>query len=270
MTNREIAEMSYSNPAAYERFMGRWSARLTPPFVRFAGVEDGQHVLDVGCGTGILSRALVSHGNTIRVTGIDPVLAYVSFAREAMPDSRAHFEVGTAETLPFPDGTFDAALALLVLQDFTDPAHAVSEMRRVTRPGGVVGTCQWDFRDGLPMLSIFWQAAEAVAPDAVARHRNLNPSLRCATPHDLQVLWRNCGLSDIETTTFETSMQFSSFDDFWEPFLGKATPSSVFAAAVNMETDGALATVLRNKLPSDQPDGSFVLPARALAVKGTA
>ncbi|MGH6792410.1 MAG: class I SAM-dependent methyltransferase [Methyloceanibacter sp.] len=261
--------MSYSNPAAYERFMGRWSARLTPFFLRFAGVQDGQHVLDVGCGTGILSRTLVSHGATIRVTGIDPVLAYVSFAREETPDSRTHFEVGAAETLPFPEGTFDAALALLALQDFADPARAVSEMRRVTRPGGVVAACLWDFRDGLPMLSLFWQAAEAVAPDAVARQRELNPALRCATPHELQVLWRNCGLFNIATTTLETSMQFSSFDDFWQPYLGRSTPSSAFAAAVNIQTDGALAAVLRNKLPSPQSDGSFVLPARAWAVKGT-
>ena len=125
--------MNYSNPAAYELFMGRWSARLTPSFLRFAEVQDGQHVLGVGCGTGILSRALVSCGAMIRVTGIDPVLAYVSFALEEMPDSRAQFEVGAAETLPFSDGTFDAALALLVLQDFADPAQAVSEMRRVAQ-----------------------------------------------------------------------------------------------------------------------------------------
>jgi ubiquinone/menaquinone biosynthesis C-methylase UbiE len=204
------------------------------------------------------------------MTGIDPVLAYVAFAREGLPDRRVHFEVGTAETLPFLDRSFDAALALLVLQDFTDPAQAVKEMRRVTRPGGVVGTCQWDFRDGLPMLSLFWQAAEAVAPDAVSRHRNHNPSLQCATLHDLEDLWRSCGLSDIETTTLETAMHFSSFDDFWEPFLGRATPSSAFAATLNIKTDGALATALRKQLPCAQPDGSFVLPARAWAVKGTA
>lgn len=147
------AEMSYSNPAAYERFMGRWSACLTPSFLRFADVRDGHHILDVGCGTGILSRALVSRG--VRVTGIDPVPAYVAFAREVTPNGRTQFEVGSAEALPFPDNTFDDALALLVLQDFTDPIRAVSEMRRVARRSGVVSACLWDFRDGLPMLSVF-------------------------------------------------------------------------------------------------------------------
>ena len=139
-------------------------------------------VLDVGCGTGILSRALVSFGDIVKVTGIDPVQAYLSFAREAVPTRRAQFEVGAAESLPFADSAFDAALALLVLQDFVDPEQAVREMARVTRPGGVVATCQWDFQDGLPMLSLFWQAAEAVAPDAVFRQRSRNPPPRYATP----------------------------------------------------------------------------------------
>ena len=54
--------MSYANPAAYERFMGRWSARLAPAFLRFAQVKEGQHIVDVGCGTGVLSRAVISSG----------------------------------------------------------------------------------------------------------------------------------------------------------------------------------------------------------------
>jgi SAM-dependent methyltransferase len=86
--------------------MGRWSARLAPSFLRFAEVQDGQNVLDVGCGTGILSRALVSFEASVKITGIDPVQDYVSFAREAVSTRRAQFEVGVAESLPFADGAF--------------------------------------------------------------------------------------------------------------------------------------------------------------------
>ena len=163
--------MSYANPAAYDRFMGRWSARLAPSFLGFAQVKEGQHVLDVGCGTGILSRAVVSFGAAVRVTGIDPLRDYIDFARQAVAGSRARFEVGGAESMPFPDKAFDAALALLVLQDFSDPAQAVREMARATRPGCVVAACIWDFAEGLPMRSLLWEAAEAVTPDAVALQR---------------------------------------------------------------------------------------------------
>jgi ubiquinone/menaquinone biosynthesis C-methylase UbiE len=263
-----IAGMSYANPAGYERFMGRWSARLAPAFLRFAGVGGSRNVLDVGCGTGSLSRALISSGKSIRATGIDPAAQYIAFARAAVRHPRAQFLVGAAEALPFADGSFDAALALLVLQDFGDPARAVREMTRVTRVGGVVAACLWDFRDGLPMFSLLWQAAEVVAPDAVARQRAGTSAKHHFGRGDLEALWRKAGLSDIETSTLELAMSFSSFDDYWQPFLGGATPTSRFVAAVDVETGGAFARALAGRIAGIRPDGSFQLPARALAVKG--
>jgi SAM-dependent methyltransferase len=182
---------------------------------------------------------------------------------------RARFLIGAAESLPFAGGSFDAALALLVLQDFGDPARAVREMGRVTRAGGVVAACLWDFRDGLPMFSLLWQAAEAVAPEAVARQRAHTPAKRDTGPGDLQTLWREGGLSDIETSTLELAMGFSSFDDYWQPFLAGATPTSRFVAAVDTETGGAIGRALAARIAGTRPDGSFVLPARAWAVKGT-
>jgi SAM-dependent methyltransferase len=260
--------MSYANPAAYDRFMGRWSARLAPSFLGFAQVKEGQHVLDVGCGTGILSRAVLSSGAAVSVTGIDPLRDYIDFARQAVANPRARFAVGGAESMPFPDKAFDAALALLVLQDSSDPAQAVREMARVTRPGCVIAACLWDFAEGLPMLSLLWEAAEAVAPDAVALQRANLRSQR-VSPNNLETLWRDCGLSNIATETLELRMNFSSFDDYWQPFLGGSTPTSAFAAAVNAQTRGALARVLRDKIAGVQPDGSFVMPARAWAIRGT-
>lgn len=262
--------MSYSNPAAYERFMGRWSARLAPQLIDFAGVRDGQNILDVGCGTGSLSHALVSGDGTTDVIGVDPVEAYVSFARQAVQHSRARFEVGAAESLPFGDESFDAALSLLLLQDLADPNRAVREMARVTRRCGVVAACQWDFQGGIPMLTLLRQAAEAVAPQAVARRRAEDGPTNRTSLKDLKRLWINSGLSAVRTSALELLMEFDSFDDFWLPFLGGATPTSAFIATLNRETDGALANALRDIIPNVRSDGSFVLPARAWAVAGTA
>ena len=263
------AAMSYSNPGTYDRFMGRWSARLAPPFLRFAELRDGQQVLDVGSGTGSLSRAVVSSAATAKVAGLDPAPDYVAFAREAVPNPRAGFQVGIAELLPFANRSFDTALALLVLQEFTDARQAVSEMARVTRKGGIVAACQWDFEDGLPMLSLLWQAAEAVAPGAVAKRRQENQTSRTATLADLDALWRSSRLCEVTTATLEIAMHYTSFEDYWRPFLGGATPMSAFASALNTQTRGGLARVLQDMIRSVmQPDGSFVLPARAWAVKG--
>jgi SAM-dependent methyltransferase len=259
--------MTYSNPAGYEQMMGHWSARLAPLFAGFAGIRDGQRVLDVGCGTGSLSRTLLASGKAIDVVGVDPTEDYISFARQGIADSRATFQVSTAETLPFPDGSFDAAMALLVLQEFDDPGRAVREMARTTRRGGTVAACLWDFLQGMPMFSLFWQAAEATAPEAVARRRAEQPPNRPGL-RALAELWTGAGLAEVRTAGLELSQEFSSFEDFWLPFLVESTPTSEFAIAVNRETGGELANALRRSIPGVRPDGSFVLPARALAVAG--
>jgi ubiquinone/menaquinone biosynthesis C-methylase UbiE len=259
--------MTYSNPAAYERLMGRWSTHLAPLFARFAGIRDGQRILDVGCGTGSLSRVLLASGKAIKVVGVDPAEEYVAFAQEGVTDPRATFQVAAAESLPFPDGSFDAAMALLVLQEFDDPGRAVREMARTTRPGGTVAACLWDFQDGMPMFSLFWRAAEAVAPEAVARRRVEHPPNRPSL-QTLARLWNGVGLAEVRTAELDLSQEFISFEDFWLPFLTEATPTSAFAVAVNRETNGELANALRRMMPRARADGSFALPARALAVAG--
>lgn len=263
-----VFHMTYSNPAAYQRFMGRWSLRLAPLFFEFAGVEDGQNVLDVGCGTGCLSSALLSAGPAITVVGVDPVPDYVSFTREAVADHRANFQTSTAEVLPFSDATFDAALALLVLQETADPQSAIREMARVTRRSGRVAACQWDFHNGLPMQAIFWDAAETLAPTDVARRRSGDNAIKRAGLSELAKLWAQAGLREVRTARLELVMRFTSFDDYWQPFLAGATPTSAFAANLNRETDGQLEHTVRSLIPDMQPDGSFVLPASAIAVAG--
>ena len=136
--------MAYTNPAAYERFMGRWSARLAPLFAAFADIRGGGRVLDVGCGTGILCRILLDLDRHIEVVGIDPAASYIDYVCRSAWSRRARFQVGTAEMLPFVDAAFDNALALLILQELPDAPRALREMARVTRRGGCVAACKWD------------------------------------------------------------------------------------------------------------------------------
>jgi len=255
---------------AYDQFMGRWSARLAPAFIGFAGVGDGQRILDVGCGTGSLTRALLSFGERIRVVGVDPVAEYVAFAATAVGNARTEFRLGAAEALPFAQESFDASLGLLILQDLADPNRAIREMARVTRRDGTVATCKWDFYEGLQMLSLFWRAAAAIAPKAVQRQQHRNRPPDASGLRELAELWAGAGLTDIRTARLELSMEFESFTDYWLPFLGGATPTSAFAVALNTETGGALADALRDMIPDVRPDGSFGLAALAWAVSGTA
>ena len=263
--------MPYTNPASYDEFMGRWSRRLAPRFAAFAGVPDAERVLDVGCGTGVLSRILLDLGAGIEVVGVDPAASYVEYARRVVPSPRARFEIGAADALPFADKAFDASLSLLVLQEFADAPKAVREMARVTRQGGTVATCKWDFRDGMPMLSLFEQAAEAVAPEALARHH----AERVARPtydrlEDIAALWEGCGLTELRTAVLELSLEFPSVEDLWLPFLGGSTGFSAFARDLNRETGGAVAKRLREMIEAEYGTSEFMLTARAWAVAGIA
>ncbi len=127
---------------AYDRFMGRYSQLLSPQMADLAGVRPGQRVLDVGCGPGALTAELVTRLGPEGVGAVDPSEPFVAAARARHPG--VDVSQASAEELPFADGSFDAALAQLVVHFMKDPVAGLAEMARVTRPGGVVAACVWD------------------------------------------------------------------------------------------------------------------------------
>jgi len=148
----------------YELQMGRWSRRLAPPFVSFAGVTGAGSVLDVGCGTGSLSFALAEDTTIGRVQGVDIAPVYVEHARARNSDPRVIFQVGDACALPFAEATFDHALSLLVIQFVPNGLAAVRELRRVTRPGGTVAAATWDTRGGFVAYRMVFDTAAMLFP----------------------------------------------------------------------------------------------------------
>ena len=261
--------MPYANPASYDEFMGRWSQRLAPRFINFVGLGAAERVLDVGCGTGVLARALLDALPGLEVVGVDPTPSYVEHARRLLTSPRTQFENGWADALPFVDKLFDATLSLLVLQELPDAPRAVREMARITRQGGTIATCKWDFQDGMPMLSLFSQAAEAVAPEAVARRR----AERIARPSydslaNIVELWEDCRLRDIRKAVLEVSLEFASFDDLWRPFLGGSTGEAAFARELNEATEGGVAKRMREMVEAQYGRSNFVFWSRAWAVAG--
>jgi SAM-dependent methyltransferase len=254
----------FSEGEGYERFMGRWSRRLAPLFVEFAQVGQGDVVLDVGSGTGALSLAVAAIASA-RVTGIERSAAYVRHAREHAENDRVRFEVGDATALPFLDNTFDRTLSMLVLNFVPDPAVALDQMIRVTRPGGVVAAAVWDYGDGMGMLRVFWDEAVALAPAAASRDERHMPL--CARDAQAE-LWLAHGLRDVDEQPLTFEMAFSSFDDYWRPFCSGQGPAGVYVSSLAEPDRQALQSRLRNRLVSDAPDAGFTLPARAWAVRG--
>ncbi|MGZ4390931.1 MAG: class I SAM-dependent methyltransferase, partial [Gaiellaceae bacterium] len=138
---------------AYDAFMGRNADLLAPRLIAFAGVQPGDRVLDVGCGPGSLTEPLAELVGPEHVAAIDPSESFAAANAERVPG--ADVQVGGAESLPWPAGSFDAALAQLVVNFMSDVDAGVAEMRRVVRPGGTVAACTWDYSGGMTMLRTF-------------------------------------------------------------------------------------------------------------------
>jgi SAM-dependent methyltransferase len=147
---------------AYERFIGRWSSLVAIKFLDWLDVPGGLRWVDVGCGTGALSEAILDTQDPASVFGVEPSAGFVRAATQRLGD-RATLHQAPAENLPLPDGSADVIVSGLVLNFIPDLPAALAEMKRVA-PSGIVGAYVWDYGGGMEMLRVFWAAADEVDP----------------------------------------------------------------------------------------------------------
>ncbi|HEY7172399.1 MAG TPA: methyltransferase domain-containing protein [Vicinamibacterales bacterium] len=255
----------FSAGEPYEQFMGRWSRSLAPLLVRFAGVRDGEAVLDVGSGTGALTAAIAAAAPAGAIVGVDPAAAYVAAARARQAGAHVRFEVGDARQLPFADASFDRTVSALMLNFVPGPETAVEEMRRVTRRGGTVAAAIWDYGDGMEMLRVFWDEAVALDPASDARDERHMPLCRRG---ELAALWRARGLADVIEEPLTIPTPFASFDDYWQPFLQNQGPAAAHVSSLSAEAREQLRQRLQKRLIGEGDDRPVALSARAWAVRG--
>jgi trans-aconitate methyltransferase len=258
---------SWGSGIAYEKFMGRWSTLLAHKFLTWFDIAPSRTWLDVGCGTGSLTRLILESYQPKEIIAIDSSSDFISHAQHSITHPSVHFKVGLAQSLELDSKSIDVVVSGLVLNFVPEPKDAILEMLRVTKPGGKIGIFLWDYANGMQMMRYFWDAA--VELNNNAREHDSGVRFPICQKGQLESLVREVGLQQVEATAIEINTVFQNFDDYWQPFLGKVGSPSSYVSSMNPENRQKLEDKLRKSLPIAE-DGSISLIARAWAVKGTA
>ncbi len=258
----EIGQDSFQGAAGdiYDRFMGRYSRKLSPILADQADVRLPMRVLDVGCGPGELTEELVRRVGADAVSACDPSSSFVEACRTNNPG--VHVDVGTMESLPFDDNAFDASLAQLVLHFVGDPAQGMREMIRVTKPGGVIGASGWDMERGMEMLMVFSTAATSIVP----RETLDKFQFPFTDPGSISTLFASAGLTYIDEQEVTVSASYSGFEEFWESLRNAPGPIEMILSG---RSEADIAT-FRDACAAavNHPSGAFSLTGRAFSVIG--
>jgi len=258
---------SWQSGNSYETFMGRWSTRVAQKFLNWLAIPPSCQWLDVGCGTGSLTKLILETCSPKEVVAIDSSSEFVAYAQRRIPSPLVHFLVGDAQSLEIKSNSIDAVVSGLVLNFVPQPEVAVAEMLRVTKPNGKIGIFVWDYAVGMEMLRYFWDAA--VELDSSAWEFDEGVRFPLCEQRQLESLVQRAGLKEVKTVPIEVTTVFQNFDDYWLPFLGTVGPAPGYIMGLTHEARQRLEEKLRQLLPAGQ-NGLISLRARAWAVQGTA
>jgi ubiquinone/menaquinone biosynthesis C-methylase UbiE len=254
-------EIEFKDGAAYERYMGQWSRLAGDGFLEWLRPGPGLRWLDVGCGNGAFTETLAQRCAPASLHGIDPSEAQLAFARTRPALRAADLRRGDAMALPFPDGSFDAAVMPLVIFFVPEPARGVAELARVLAPGGTACAYAWDMLGGgFPYA--------ALRDELVAMNIDVPrpPHPEAAEIGALRDLWSQAGLDAIETHAFPVERTFAGFDDYWQTILGAPSMGQQLAALGAVDV-ADLQRRLRPRFPG-AASGPFTVSARCHAVRG--
>lgn len=252
--------ISFTDGAAYERFMAPWSRSAGALFLDWLALGTGLAWVDVGCGNGAFTELILAKSAPSLVCAIDPSEAQIAAARQRISAKQVELSIGDAMALPYDDARFDVAVMALVLFFVPDPNRGVAEMARVTRPGGVVASYTWDIlRGGAPTQAVRDEL------QALGKPMALPPSPDVSRFEALKVLWAELGIREVETRELVVERTFANFDDYWLSMV-ISSPAGVVERLSDAE-EAELKRRLQARLPTSAT-GEITVHSWATAVKG--
>jgi SAM-dependent methyltransferase len=256
---------TWERGSPYERYVGRWSRRVAPLFLSWLKIPAGRRWLDVGCGTGALTAAILDCCSPASTFGVEPSEGFLEAAKESLAD-RAVLRQGSATAIPLGDASVDVVVSGLVLNFVPDQRAALVEMARVAANGGTIAAYVWDYAGKMELMRHFWDAAVELNPGAATLDEGVRfPSCR---PQALEELFLGAGLEEVEVTPLDIPTPFADFDDYWQPFLGGQGPAPAYAMSLDEVRRARLRDRLRERLPA-AADGSISLIARVWATRAS-
>jgi ubiquinone/menaquinone biosynthesis C-methylase UbiE len=255
---------SWNSSDPYEYYMGRWSRKMAPVFLQWLGNKEGSSWIDLGCGTGALSEAIISHSNPAKLLCVDPSEVFLEKVKELL-GKRAEYADGDALNIPAEDHSVEVVVSGLALNFFPDLDGALNEIKRVLKPGGTAAAYVWDYAGRMEFIRKFWDAATELDKEAVSLDEgNRFPICDKAK---LRTLFSTTGFSNVDVADLDIETCFENFDDYWQPFLGAVGPAPAYIVSLNDTKRAELKNLLKKRL-QPSTDGRISLTARAFAVKG--
>ncbi|SDR42772.1 Methyltransferase domain-containing protein [Rhizobiales bacterium GAS191] len=253
--------------AGYEQLMGRWSKELAPLLIDFAGLADDEKILDVGCGNGSLTFALARTAGLGEIAAIDYSPVFVEEAIRRNSDPRIKIRQADACNLPFEDGAFDRALALLVLHFVPEAGKAVAEMNRVVRQGGVVAAAVWDHLGGMPGMRMMVDTVAALSEGGrqLRGRYCFQPMMQ---PGEMKRTFVEQGLVEVTETQLMIRMDYQSFDDYWAPIAAGEGPLGKYVATLDAAARARTDAAVRDAYEAGRSDGPRSFASVAWACRG--
>ncbi|MBZ9697249.1 class I SAM-dependent methyltransferase [Mesorhizobium sp. ESP6-5] len=255
--------------SGYEQLMGRWSRKLAPSFIGFAGLAPSEKILDVGCGTGSLAFELAKSADLAAIAAIDFSPVFVEAAKRRNTDPRIEISQADATALPFADNAFDRALALLVLHFVPEAGKAVAEMRRVTRPGGVVAAVVWDHLGGMAGMRMMIDTVAALSESGrqLRGRYCFQPMMQ---PGEMKRTFIEQGLADVTETELMIRMDYQDFADYWAPISAGEGPLGKYVTTLEAAERERTEAAVRDAYQAGRPDGPRSFANVAWACRGVA